>query len=69
MDIKYNYETKFLGLHLTEGIKWDINITKLSSKLRYIYLPIIYIKHMYILHQGFVFIAFMLNTMNIQYQD
>jgi hypothetical protein len=26
MDIKYKYETKFLGLHLTEDIKWNVHI-------------------------------------------
>ena len=33
MDIKYKYETKFLGLHPTEDIKWDVYIKHLSSKL------------------------------------
>jgi hypothetical protein len=33
MDIKYKYETKFLGLHLTEDIKWDVHIKNLISKL------------------------------------
>jgi hypothetical protein len=33
MEIKYKYETKFLGLHLTEILKQDININNLSSKL------------------------------------
>ena len=26
MDIKYKYETKFLGLHVTEDIKWDFYV-------------------------------------------
>jgi len=33
MDIKYEYETKSFGLHLTEGIKLDIHIKNLRSKL------------------------------------
>ena len=33
MEIKYKYETKFLGLHLTEILKQDINTNNLSSKL------------------------------------
>jgi hypothetical protein len=33
MDITYEYETKFLGLHLIEGIKLDIHVKNLRSKL------------------------------------
>jgi len=33
MDIKYKYETKFLDLHLTEDIKRNVHIKRLSSKL------------------------------------
>ena len=29
----YKNETKCLGLHLTEYIKWDVHIKHLSSKL------------------------------------
>ena len=32
-DIKYKYETTFLGLYLTENIKWDVHIKDLSCKL------------------------------------
>jgi hypothetical protein len=27
MNIKYKYETKFLGLHLTEHVQWNVHIT------------------------------------------
>jgi hypothetical protein len=33
MDIKYEYETEFLGLRLTEGIKLNIHIKNVRSKL------------------------------------
>jgi len=33
MDIIYKYETKFLGLYLTEDMKWDVPIKNLSCKL------------------------------------
>ena len=33
MDIKYKCETEFLGLYLTEDIKWDVHIQNLSYKL------------------------------------
>jgi hypothetical protein len=26
VDIKYKHETKFLGLHLTENMNWDVHI-------------------------------------------
>jgi hypothetical protein len=32
-DIKYKYETKLLGIHLTLNIKCDVRIKLLSSKL------------------------------------
>jgi hypothetical protein len=30
MIIKYKNETKFLGLHLTEDVKWDVHVKYLS---------------------------------------
>jgi hypothetical protein len=33
MDIKYKNETKFLGLYLTEGVKWDVHIKHVCSIL------------------------------------
>ena len=33
IEIKYKYETKFWGLHLTEILKQDINTNNLSCKL------------------------------------
>jgi hypothetical protein len=33
MDIKYEYETKFLGLHLAKDMMWDVHIKHLISKL------------------------------------
>ena len=34
VDIKCKYETKCLGLHLTEDTKWDTHIKDLSSTFR-----------------------------------
>jgi len=31
MDIKYKYETTFLGWHLTEDAKWNVHVKHLSS--------------------------------------
>jgi hypothetical protein len=28
MDIKYKNETKYLGLYLTEDVKWDVHIKR-----------------------------------------
>jgi hypothetical protein len=33
MDIKYKNETKFLGLYLTEDVKWDVHIKHLCNIL------------------------------------
>jgi hypothetical protein len=33
MNIKHKYKTKFLGLHLTKIMEWDVHIKHLSSKL------------------------------------
>jgi len=33
MDIRYNNETKFLGLYLTKDIKWDVHIKHVSNIL------------------------------------
>ena len=33
IDIKYKYETIFLGLYLKINIKWDVHIKNLSCKL------------------------------------
>jgi hypothetical protein len=33
MNIKHKYTTKFLGLHLTKIMEWDVHIKYLSSKL------------------------------------
>ena len=33
MDIKYNNETKFLGLYLTENVKWDVHIKHVCNIL------------------------------------
>jgi len=33
MNIKYTNETKFLGLYLTEDIKWDVHIKHLCNIL------------------------------------
>ena len=33
MDIKYKYETKFLGLHFTEDVKWDVHIKHVCNIL------------------------------------
>jgi hypothetical protein len=34
LDIKYKSETKFLGLHLTEDIRWDAHITHVCNMLK-----------------------------------
>jgi hypothetical protein len=34
MDIKYKNETKFLGLYLTEDVKWDVHIKHVCSILK-----------------------------------
>jgi hypothetical protein len=33
MDIKYKKDTKFLGLNLTEDVKWDVHIKHVSDIL------------------------------------
>jgi hypothetical protein len=33
MDIKYRNETKFLGLYLTENVKWDVHINHMCNIL------------------------------------
>jgi hypothetical protein len=33
MDIKYKNDTKFLGLYLTEDLKWDVHIKPVSDIL------------------------------------
>jgi hypothetical protein len=33
MDIKYKNETKFLGLYLTEDVKWDMHINYVCNIL------------------------------------
>jgi hypothetical protein len=33
MDIKYKNETKFLGLYLTEDVKWDMHINHVCNML------------------------------------
>jgi hypothetical protein len=33
MDTKYKNETKFLGLYLTEGVKWDVHIKHVCNML------------------------------------
>jgi hypothetical protein len=37
MDIKYKNETKFLGLYLTEVVKWDVHINHVCNMLNKIY--------------------------------
>jgi hypothetical protein len=34
MDIKYKNETKFLGLYLTEDVKWDVHIKYVCNILK-----------------------------------
>jgi hypothetical protein len=34
MDIKYKNETKFLGLYLTEDVKWDVHIKHVHNMLK-----------------------------------
>jgi len=36
MDIKYKNETKFLGLYLTEDVKWDEHIKHVCNKNYYV---------------------------------
>jgi hypothetical protein len=33
MDVRYKNETKFLGLYLTEDVKWDVHIKHVSNVL------------------------------------
>ena len=33
MDIRYKNETKFLGLYLTEDVKWDVHIKHVNNIL------------------------------------
>jgi hypothetical protein len=37
MDIKYKNETKFLGLYLTEDVKWDVHIKHVCNMLNKYY--------------------------------
>jgi len=41
IDIKYKNETKFLGLHLTEDVKWDVHIKHVCNILK---------KNYYVIH-------------------
>src|SRR5215471_3007187 len=41
MTIKYTYETRFLGVHLTEDIKWDVHVKYVCNTLN---------KSFYIIH-------------------
>jgi len=47
MDSKYKNETKFLGLHLTEDVKWDVHIKHVCNILNKTYCVIHSLKKLY----------------------
>jgi len=47
-DIEYNNETKFLGIHINENMKWNSHIKYLSSKLNTSYYMISSLKNVMI---------------------
>jgi hypothetical protein len=56
-DVNYSTETKFLGLHLTECLKWEAHIRYLSIKLnKSFYVPQIYHRYKYL--EEYVFCSF-----------